>query len=30
MGLGLHSLRFPQLGSLVRDLDLREVDLRHG
>jgi hypothetical protein len=27
MGLGLHSLRFPQLGSLARDIDLREEDL---
>ena len=30
MGLGLHALRFPQLGSLARDLDLGEEDLRHG
>jgi hypothetical protein len=30
MGLGLHALRFPQLGSLARDLDLREEDLHHG
>ncbi len=30
MGLGLHALRFPQLGSLARDLDLVEADLRHG
>lgn len=29
MGLGLHALRFPQLGSLARDLNLREEDL-HG
>ncbi|HWD37272.1 MAG TPA: hypothetical protein VG944_00355 [Fimbriimonas sp.] len=27
MGLGLHALRFPQLGSLARDIDLREEDL---
>ena len=30
MGLGLHSLRFPQLGSLARDIDLREEDLHNG
>jgi hypothetical protein len=30
MGLGLHALRFPQLGSLARDLHLGEEDLRHG
>jgi hypothetical protein len=30
MGLGLHALRFPQLGSLARDLRLREEDLRDG
>ena len=30
MGLGLHALRFPQLGSLARDLNLREEDLHHG
>jgi hypothetical protein len=30
MGLGLHALRFPQLGSLKRDLDLREEDLGSG
>lgn len=30
MGLGLHALRFPQLGSLARDLDLVATDLRHG
>ena len=30
MGLGLHSLRFPQLGSLARDIDLREEDLQDG
>ncbi|MGH7896346.1 MAG: hypothetical protein ACREQQ_00215 [Candidatus Binatia bacterium] len=30
MGLGLHALRFPQLGSLARDLHLREEDLRNG
>ena len=29
MGLGLHALRFPQLGSLARDLRLREEDLRY-
>ncbi len=29
MGLGLHALRFPQLGSLARDLRLREEDLRN-
>jgi len=28
MGLGLHALRFPQLGSIARDVDLREEDLR--
>jgi hypothetical protein len=28
MGLGLHALRFPQLGSLARDFRLREEDLR--
>ena len=28
MGLGLHALRFPQFGSLARDLRLREGDLR--
>ena len=28
MGLGLHALRFPQFGSLARDLGLREGDLR--
>jgi hypothetical protein len=30
MGLGLHALRFPQLGSLARDLNLHEADLHHG
>lgn len=30
MGLGLHALRFPQLGSLARDVELREEDLRDG
>jgi hypothetical protein len=30
MGLGLHALRFPQFGSLARDIDLREEDLRDG
>lgn len=30
MGLGLHALRFPQLGSLARDIHLREVDLLNG
>lgn len=30
MGLGLHALRFPQLGSLARDVGLREEDLRSG
>jgi hypothetical protein len=30
MGIGLHALRFPQLGSLARDIDLREEDLRSG
>lgn len=30
MGLGLHALRFPQLGSLARDVDLREEDLHDG
>lgn len=30
MGLGLHSLRFPQLGSIARDIDLCEEDLRDG
>jgi hypothetical protein len=30
MGLGLHALRFPQLGSLARDLNLREEDLVNG
>ena len=30
MGLGLHALRFPQFGSLARDLRLREEDLRDG
>ena len=30
MGLGLHALRFPQLGSLARDVELREEDLRGG
>ena len=30
MGLGLHALRFPQLGSLARDIGLREEDLRNG
>ncbi|MEZ6051288.1 MAG: hypothetical protein R3C02_07880 [Planctomycetaceae bacterium] len=30
MGLGLHSLRFPQLGSIARDIDLREEDLHDG
>jgi hypothetical protein len=28
MGLGLHALRFPQFGSLARDLRLGEEDLR--
>lgn len=30
MGLGLHALRFPQLGSLGQDLALTEEDLRDG
>jgi hypothetical protein len=30
MGLGFHALRFPQFGSLARDLRLREEDLRDG
>jgi hypothetical protein len=30
MGLGLHALRFPQLRSLARDVELREEDLRDG
>lgn len=30
MGAGLHALRFPQLGSLIRDLGLRAEDLRNG
>jgi len=30
MGLGLHALRFPQLGSLARDVELSEEDLRNG
>ncbi len=30
MGLGLHALRFPQLGSLAQDIDLSEEDLRDG
>ena len=30
LGLGLHALRFPQLGSLARDIDLSEEDLRNG
>ena len=30
MGSGLHALRFPQLGSLIRDLGLRVEDLRDG
>ena len=30
MGLGFHALRFPQFGSLARDLRLREGDLRDG
>jgi hypothetical protein len=29
MGFGLHALRFPQLGSLARDLRLREQDLQN-
>jgi hypothetical protein len=29
MGMGLHALRFPQLGSLMQDLDVTEEDLRH-
>jgi hypothetical protein len=30
MGLGLHALRFPQLGSLARDVALRKEDLQDG
>jgi hypothetical protein len=30
MGLGLHALRFPQLGSLAHDVELREEDLHNG
>jgi len=30
MGLGLHALRFPQFGSLARDVALREEDLKDG
>ena len=30
MGLGLHALRFPQLGSLAHDIELSEEDLRDG
>jgi hypothetical protein len=30
MGLGFHALRFPQFGSLARDLHLVEGDLRDG
>ena len=30
MGVGFHSLRFPQLGSIARDIDLKEEDLRGG
>ena len=30
MGLGMHSLRFPQLGSISHDSDLRMKDLRGG
>lgn len=29
MGLGLHALRFPQLGSLARDVELRKEDLHN-
>lgn len=30
MGLGLHALRFPQLGSIARDIGLGKEDLRGG
>ena len=29
MGLGLHALRFPQLGSLARDVELHKEDLHN-
>jgi hypothetical protein len=30
MGIGLHSMRFPQVSSLMRDLDIDAEELTHG